>query len=167
MGLRDLLSTSDSIEELEAAGMDRWQESLTLGRRGFLTGASYLAGYVAEIILKCAVLRVWGYGPRETIDRSTLRTLAEMGRRDLGIREEHEGFHSPLFWARFLVESRARFGAALVPGITERLLTNCQRIWSNWNPVLRYKIIEVEPFMLRQLLNDAGWLLEVHSILGE
>lgn len=61
MPLRNLNgATEETILEFQAAAEDRYWEAISLMTDGHLAGGIYLAGYVAEMLLKSAYFSVRG-----------------------------------------------------------------------------------------------------------
>lgn len=158
MGLRDELPADASVGEFEVAGMDRLRDGLALARQGRKAGAVYLLGYAAEITLKCMYYRAWGYRSSDRVDRSTLRTTASLGNRELGVTVNHEGYHSPLFWAHMVVEIHRAFDTPLNPGLSRALIAVAQRVSSNWSPTMRYIRDRVTVAYVRSVVADTLWI---------
>ena len=161
MGLCDRLPEHVTLGEFEIAGEDRFQDSITLVKRGRRLAAIYLLGYVAEAVLKCAFYRLWGYqadtlirlgGPKGTDDP---RRIA---RKDLGIHKLPKGLHNPVLWAEMIVRVRERLDQPLNPALSKGLLAKAQQIGSNWKVSLRYNHERTTVSDFRNLWKDVVWM---------
>src|SRR4051794_34591043 len=93
----------DSILEFRAAARQRSLDAIALQAAGRRTGAIYLWGYVAEMILKAAFFDVSGFRETQSITKNDLRdglgTLPGFGR--------NRPLHHLGLWAEALVTLRA------------------------------------------------------------
>lgn len=169
MPLRDRLPTHGyvTLGEFEVAGDDRLGDAVALAKQGRRMGAIYMLGYVAEAVLKCAFSRLLDYGSDALIRLGAGGTddPRELGRADLGVTEHAEGLHSPLFWARMVVELRIKTESALSAEAARALISKAQPIQSNWKVAMRYCRDRSDITDFREIWKDVMWVRTQYAML--
>lgn len=159
MPLQNRISTRDTWAEMERAGEVRFWEAFALatGSEPMRTGAIYLLGYVAELIIKCAYFRLRG-----------VAALADVGpelkfapRRAGTI---HGGFtwkgnlHSIQNWASLLIIERRERGKPLPAPTHVSFLTEVSAIVAEWSEILRYKDAAATDNEFHNMFQSVDWL---------
>jgi len=157
-GLADRLPGCDNLSILELARHDRLVDARVLERNERRTGAIYLLGYFVEMTLKIAFFRIMGFKADEPITLKDLRTVADLARDELAIRESPRGFHSFVFWTRAIVELCEHFDQPLPSEFTLELAYRSQRMSSSWSPSLRYSHDIANAGDWESLLIDVEWI---------
>jgi hypothetical protein len=151
---------ADSIRELRAAARQRFDDALALSAAGRRTGAIYLWGYTAEMVLKAAYFSFIGLG--ETADitwTSHLQPAIKRGR-VLGIVWPQPGAgHNVRAWAELLVTERACTTAAHSGSLGLDVQRHGQRIEQVWRETLRYHKNFAYLHEMRQARQAAEWFL--------
>lgn len=149
----------DSIREFRAAARQRFNEGLMLATHGYRTGAIYLFGYTAEMILKAA------YFSRKLADTDEIRWKEEilpairMGP-GLSIRWPPQGQgHNVRAWAELLIIERNTSPVPLNASLDPGILTHGQRIEQHWRETLRYHRNRASRQELRQVRESTEWFL--------
>lgn len=151
----------DSIRELRAAARQRFDDALALSVAGRRTGAIYLWGYTAEMILKAAYFSFLGLGEAVQITwKAHLRPAIDRGR-VLGVAWPFEGAgHNVRAWAELLVAERAATAAAAYAGTLDRdVQKHGQRIEQIWRETLRYHKNFAYAHEVRQAREASEWFL--------
>ncbi len=160
MGLMSRCSAQDSWGEMEEAAKERFADGLCLAlsedqRR---TGAIYLWGYVAEMVLKVAYYRVRGLGPAD----ETSAELRGMRDRARFLGSPWTGGHSrhrAQDLAYLLVCERRARRRALDPYLAQELQGHAQTIAAHWSENLRYRNVDAASNELEEFFNSVDWLL--------
>ncbi len=154
----------DSIREFRLAARRRYDEALVLGAAGQRTGAIYLWGYTAEMILKAGYFSLLGVAEVDSITwRRHLLPAIDRGRL-LGIAwpRQVEG-HNIRAWAELLVRVRASSPATSYPvPFGREVQRQGQRLEPLWREILRYRKNESYLHEVTQVRKATEWLL-VHS----
>ena len=154
----------DSIREFRSAGRQRFDDGLALAAVGRRTGAIYLWGYAAEMILKSAYFSVVGLDESAEITwKGHLRTAIQSGRA-IGIAWPPSGEgHNIRAWAELLIAERASSPAtAYAAPFDIEVQKRGQRLERLWRETLRYRKNYAYLHEVRQVREAAEWLL-VHS----
>jgi hypothetical protein len=147
----------DSILKFRAAAQQRSLDAIALEAAGRRTGAIYLWGYVAEMILKAAFFDLSGFSGTQVITRSDLQaglgTLPGIGR--------NPPLHHLGLWAQALVSLRASTPGLAYPdpAFGSQVTAKAQSLYGLWRETIRYhKNIAYLHEMAR--VREAGeWLL--------
>ena len=149
----------DSIGEFRAAAERRFAEGLALDRDGHRTGAIYLWGYAAEMVLKAAYFQLVGFGPDRPITTRD-RRLAQQGATLLGI----GGFSSPHdigAWAELLIAKRKDLDSPYPrTGFKANVLHYATAAGTVWTVELRYHPNRAYEFEVRRVREAVRWLLD-------
>lgn len=158
MDLRARVLKHESLGELERAGQARFEESFLLAVRGRRHAAAYLLGYYVEIALKTTFFRCFGFSVSESIRRKDLKAASQLVHEQLGIKDDHEQYHNPVFWANAIVRLREMEGLKTAGELSRELLWRAQRIASNWVVAMRYtdNLVRIEDW--NAISEDALWL---------
>ncbi len=150
----------DSIREFRAAARQRFDDGISLASAGQRTGAIYLWGYTAEMMLKAGYFAVIGLADTTIVARSDLRAAINRGR-SMGIAWLHQGAgHNVRAWAELLVAVRALAPATALPyWLAVEVQRRGQRVGQLWNETLRYRENYAYLHELRQVREATGWLL--------
>jgi hypothetical protein len=157
----------DNIREFRAAARHRYDDALTLASTGHRTGAIYLWGYSAEMILKAAYFSLIGLAETDVITwQAYLRPAIQRGQA-MGISWPPQGAgHNVHAWAELLVTVRALspVTAYAIPfGLDVQRYG--QRIGQLWRETLRYSKNQAYLYEVRQVRDATEWLLVNSSIL--
>jgi hypothetical protein len=155
----------ESIREFRASARQRFDEGLALAGAGYRTGAIYLWGYTAEMILKAAYFTLMGRAETALLTwAGDILPAINLGRYTLLIAWPAQGQgHNVRAWAELLVAQRAATpGAAYVPPFDQEVLECGQTIGQLWSETLRYHKNLAYLYEMRQVQEAAEWLL-VHS----
>lgn len=149
----------DSIQEYEAARLERLYDGLQLSESDRPYGAVYLIGYSVELTLKVAFFRLRGYAPNYVISNADMRT-AEAEAMRLRVSYGSESFHSVLFWADLVIRFRRSIGRPLRGSVESQLLKRARRLHVNWKVEMRYKRDRGSEQDYSSALNAAIWFEE-------
>ena len=155
----------ESIREFRASAQRRFDEGMALAVAGYRTGAIYLWGYTAEMILKAAYFALLGRGETAVLTwKADIRPEIDASRA-LGIvwRKSGQG-HDVRAWAELLVTRRvATPGAAYLSTQFGQEVQECgQIIGQLWSEGLRYHKNLAYLYEMNQVREAAEWL-PVHS----
>ena len=152
----------ESIREFRASAQQCFEDGLALAGLGRRTGAIYLWGYSAEMILKAAYFRLIGLSESAAITIvGHIRPAIIKGRNVLGIAWPKAGEgHNVGAWAELLIAERAAMpGAAYVPPFGQQVQQSGQTIGQLWNETLRYHKNVAYFYEMNQVREAAEWLL--------
>ena len=148
------LRQHEMLQDLILAAESRYWEGLELLTSGKVDGGVYLLGYVAEMLLKHACLRIDGLGPLDPVTLGPQRTYGRHHFKHIA----HESYHSVRFWGRVLLHRRRAVGNPL-PGTIEReLLRRVRRLYQNWWYQIRYRSPLADATEAEQVYDDVTWL---------
>jgi hypothetical protein len=132
----------ECISEFALAADARYAEAVRLADHGHRTGAIYLFGYVVEMHLKIAFLRLVGHADDVHIPIATLwnyvgqRTTTVA--RSLGL-PGATNLHDLTAWAQLIVAYRAHHGPAYANAdFAGALVANVTEVGARWSETLRY-----------------------------
>lgn len=154
----------DSIREYRASARQRFDDALAMAGHGRRTGAIYLWGYTAEMVLKAAYFSLIGLPDTHNLGwRTDLRPAIDRGRAmRIGWPRPGEG-HNVRAWAELLVNVRALAPATAFPApFALEVQRHGQRIEQLWRETLRYRKNYAYPYEVRQVRESAEWFL-IHS----
>lgn len=139
--LPDRLAT-DCIQEYEHGAIERYTDVGRLADTGRRTGAIYLYGYVVEMFLKAAFLRLAGHADEDPIGIATLRGYVgdrpTSTARSLGL-PGTANLHDLMAWTDLIVAYRAARGLVYPEvNFAAVLTTNVRTVAQRWTEVLRY-----------------------------
>jgi hypothetical protein len=151
------------LQDFELAAEERFLEAQELLGRGHATGAAYLTGYVAEMLLKRAVFRFDGARPSDRV-YPRLAPAKKWAQRSLpGI--TFSNWHDVWFWAHVLRKKRLDRGRPLPEAVAQNLMRLTYRIDRSWAVDLRYFGSEVTIEFAKQLFNDVAWIKKNDAVL--
>src|SRR5437016_4276672 len=138
MAINDRLSRHDTWSELERAAISRYWDglALALGEAGHRTGAIYLLGYVAEMLIKTAYYRVRCIDALVNLQDELRGMPARASFLGLSWRGNKHNLES---LCRLQVEERRARGQAMQPDLSVPLQRRIAVITRNWTETLRYK----------------------------
>jgi hypothetical protein len=151
----------DSIREFRASARQRFDDALTLMAAGRRTGAIYLWGYSAEMVLKASYFTLSGLAETDPITwHGHIQPAINRGRA-LGINWPNAGQgHNVRAWADLLVTARAQSPAtAYSQAFGLEVQRRGQRIRELWRETLRYHKNIAYDFEVRQVRESVEWLL--------
>mgnify|MGYP000119331332 CR=1 FL=1 len=150
----------DSIREFCAAARQRFSDGIALAAAGRRTGAIYLWGYSAEMILKAAYFSLSGIAETQRISwPGDLRPAIDRGRAVFHIAWPSAGAgHNVRAWAELLIAERAAT-SAYPRHFALEVQAHGQRIGSYWNETLRYRKNFAYLYEVRMMREAAEWLL--------
>ncbi len=158
----------DCIREYRAAARQRFDDALELAIQGRRTGAIYLWGYSAEMLLKAAYFSLRGMAETAPITiRADINPAIQHGRTTHSIAwSSHGSGHDVRSWAELLVLERVAMPGRAYPADIARQVQVCgQRIGLLWSETLRYRKNIAYEYELRQVREAAEWLLSHSDIL--
>jgi hypothetical protein len=160
----------DTIKKFEATAELKYQAGLILIDSGEDHTGVEQFGYAAEMLLKSAYFRIakQHHGlARSTseIRSSHLREAAREGQR-LGVPYDPESYHSLLFWATLLVETRRDQHRPLRTNRENDLLARIRQMHQLWMIEHRYQPINYPLQDVLQMRANVTWLHEHYKSLG-
>ncbi len=158
----------DSIREFRAAARHRFDDGLELAGRGRRTGAIYMWGYCAEMLLKAAYFSLTGVSETATLTVTTdINPAINHGKTTHGIAWATQGQgHDVRSWAELLVLERASMvGKAYPPDVGRQVQLCGQRIGLHWSESLRYHKNIAYEFEMKEVREAAEWLLANSDLL--
>lgn len=157
MKLSDRVRNGEELlQDFELAAEERFIDAQELLVRGNGTGAAYLLGYVAEMILKHAVFRFDGARPSDQV-HPRLHPTKKWAKNALPALA-FTSFHDIWFWAHVLRKKRADRGMPLPAHISQNLMRVAYRLSRAWAVDLRYFGFEVTVEFAKRLLEDVAWI---------
>ena len=151
------------LQDFELAREERFLDAQALLARGHGTGATYVVGYVAEMLLKSAVLLFDGARPSDLV-YPRLSPVKKWAQRLLpGV--PFANYHDVLFWTWVLRKKREDKGRSLPTAISQNLMRTGYRISRGWSVELRYFGFEVTVEDARRCFEDVAWIKKNHASL--
>jgi hypothetical protein len=151
------------VQDFELAAEERFLDAEELLVRGNATGATYLAGYVAEIVLKYAVFRFDGAALHD-VTTARLAPVKRWAQHSLpGI--PFTSYHNVLFWAHVLRKKRVDRGRPLPELVSQNLMRVAFRVHGAWSVHLRYFGLELAIDSAKSMFMDVAWLKKNHGSL--
>ena len=151
------------LQDFALAAEERFLDAQMLLARGHGTGATYVAGYVAEMLLKSAVFLFDGARPSDMI-YPRLSPVKKWAQKSLPA-IPFTNYHDVLFWAWVLRKRRAEKGRALPDLVAQNLMRIAYRLSRGWSVELRYFGFEVTVEDARQCFQDVAWIKKNHAEL--
>jgi hypothetical protein len=152
----------ESIREFWASAQLRFEEGLALAGKGHRTGAIYLWGYSAEMILKAAYFRLMGLRETAVLTwNGNIQPAIDRGRHVLGIVWPIPGQgHNVRAWADLLIAERAALpGGAYAYPFAQEVQECGQSIGQLWSETLRYHKNRAYSYEMNQVREAVAWLL--------
>jgi hypothetical protein len=153
----------ECIREFDFAADERYADAIHLADGNRRTGAIYLFGYVVEMLLKAAFLRLAGHADDDTISAKTLWSYAGQHptttARALGL-PGAANLHDLSAWADLIVAYRA--SRALVypdSNFAAVLLVNIAAVSVRWTEVIRYHKNVAYEHELNRVRTSCAWVL--------
>jgi hypothetical protein len=161
------ITTTDTWPEMERAAHERYFDSVALatGSDSRPTGAAYLAGYVAEMLLKTAYYRTRGVGQLD----DAAPELRGMRSRALAIGctwSPGSRGHNLSDICDLLIKERDFRGRAFDPYFAALLRGHVITVFEHWSERLRYKDIAASEGELAELFASVSWILDNYAVLG-
>lgn len=151
------------LQDFELAAEERFLDAQELLARGHGTGAAYLIGYVAEMLLKNAVFRFDGAQPSDLV-YPRLSPAKKWAQKSLpGLQYNHG--HGILFWALVLRKKRSDKGNPLPLVVSQNLIRIAYRLSRRWAVELRYFGFEVTVEFAKRSFEDVAWIKKNHAAL--
>lgn len=156
MGLKDRLAQLEPQEtwpQLHDAAIERYWDGFALatGPDNRRTGAIYLLGYVAEILLKVAFYRVSNAPHHLPVQRGAIQTHRDwQGRRNL---------HDLVALGNVLIGQRKRNGIEFDPVFAALLIEKLFVLDRHWSEALRYRHSMATTDELHEVYQAVEWLL--------
>jgi hypothetical protein len=151
----------ESIREFRASARQRFDDALACAGQGRRTGAIYLLGYSAEMLLKGAYFSALGHGETATLGwRTEILPAIHRGRNTFVIPWPPQGQgHNVRAWAELLIVERAHLGTPYSSPFDTDLQARGQRIGDLWSETLRYHKNVAYLHELRKVREAVEWLL--------
>ncbi len=160
------LQTVEAFEtwpRMEVAAEERFRDGLTLADSGAgrATGAIYLFGYVAEMLLKTAVFRTQNVAYDANLGQrggplDFARTLSLWRGRNL---------HDLRAWVDFLIDYRSLLGMPFDPSEAAQIRRHVLAVDAHWREWLRYKSASATLLELNEVYESVQWLRANHARL--
>jgi hypothetical protein len=163
MPLRYAILHPETLQSFMLAADERYFDATELLVLGRTTGAVYLVGYVAEMLLKHAALRLGNVRPGDEV--GALMGPAMKWARRLLPTIDPEGKHSLWFWAHFVRRKRREQGRALDHRIDAELVRRMRRLHGNWMFNLRYCDVAASAVEAKTAFEDVSWLRKHNASL--
>lgn len=130
----------ESIREFRASARQRFEDGLVAAANGRGTGAIYVWGYSAEMILKAAYFQHIGIPERNVLTwRGDILPAIQKGRSTYNIVWPISGQgHNVQAWAELLVAERINLGIPFPSFFGILVQRQGQRIGQLWREILRY-----------------------------
>lgn len=160
MGLIARSASYDSVQEMDAARLDRYWDALACAHDDRDFGACYLFGYVIEMSLKLAYFRFIDVPPAD--DLGELLRRAGRGSR---FSKKPGRLHNVESWAEELLEIRQRRGRPFDPALAGAVTSRAAQVAGNWSEVMRYRRSIPAGDEACQLLEQADWFIGNHQAL--
>lgn len=153
------------INEFRAAALQRHRDALALVDAGRRTGAVYLWGYVAEMVLKSAIFHAWGYQRDETIDLNDVHAARQLAP-FVGLRWTGSS-HNVAAWGELLVRFRASFPGVAYPSANfgVQVVAQTRALYQTWRESLRYRKNLAYSFEVQSVRSVVEWLLDHMTVL--
>lgn len=164
MKLEDRVRDGEGLlQDFALAAEERFLDAQVLLAGGHGTGAAYVVGYVAEMLLKSAVFLFDGARPSDMV-YPRLSPLKRWAKNSLpGV--PFTNYHDVLFWAWVLRKRRAEKGRPLPEPASQNLLRIAYRLSRGWSVELRYFGFEVTVDHARRCFEDVAWIKKNHAVL--
>jgi G3E family GTPase len=149
---------------MESAALQRYFDGLSLAtsESDRFTGALYVLGYTAEILVKTAYYRVRGAGPADDV-AAELRGMPARARY-LGL-DWQGNRHNLENLAELLVNERAFGGFAMDALFAAEFQAHVSNVGAHWSEVLRYKGTVAFESELVAVFESVEWLVDNHAQL--
>jgi len=163
MAFRSRLALAEPFETwplMELAAEQRYWDGLNLamGEKGCETGALYLLGYVAEMLLKTAYFRINSISPSDNI-APHLRTANQHSRWRGG------NLHNLRSWFYLLDDVRTYRGNPWSPVLVATVERHVLTVDAHWRESLRYTSVAANDAELEETFASVDWLLANYNVL--
>jgi hypothetical protein len=157
----------ECIREFRLSARERFDAGVALAAAGRRTGAIYLWGYCAEMLLKAAYFSVIGVAPDTLIDwKLSILPAIERAKKQFQIGWPSKGQgHNIRAWAELLVAERVDLGTAYPVPFGLAVQRQGQRIGQLWSETLRYHSNVAYLYEVAQIREATEWLLVNNDVL--
>ena len=151
----------ECIQEFRASAKQRFQDALILATEDRRTGAIYLWGYCAEMLLKAAYFSVIGVSETATITwGGDLSPAIDRGKNIFKISWPNNGKgHNVRAWSELLVQERISQGVPFENPFALQVQNRGLVIGQLWSETLRYHKNVAYSHEARRVREAAEWLL--------
>jgi hypothetical protein len=150
----------ESIREFRVAARQRFDDALSLAISGRRTGAIYLWGYSAEMLIKAGYFSAIGMAERNTITWANDIGPAIVKGRNLKINWPHSGQgHNVRAWSELLIITRNLSSNPYPRAFSNQFLRHAQRVEKLWSESLRYHCNVPYLHELASVREAAEWFL--------
>jgi hypothetical protein len=159
--------TPDTIDDLEQAACNRYDEGEGLRKQNHLLAALYLYGYSVEMCLAAAYFRRFGFARGDTIEPKHRKRHMEQAQQTV------DGAGEPLMapgaqplpgWARLLEWQRRRQPSKPLGPEEERLFSEAvvkaRMVYRHWRPRLRYTSLVVTLEQIEEVRRCVSWFID-------
>jgi len=160
----------ECVREFERAADERHADATRLADAGRRTGAIYLYGYVVEVLLKAAFLRLAGHADDEPISIGVL--WGYVGQKPTSMARSFglpgaKNLHDLVAWAELLVAYRASRPALVYPDswFGKVLARNVLVVSQRWTEGLRYHKNVAYEHELVAVRTACKWLFDCRTEL--
>lgn len=165
MALLTRIPQDHSVRRFRDAAQLRYNEAVRLSLAGDRLAAIYLAGYVAEMLLKAAYFRLAGWLPDQPIGFQDLRAARNHAVNDRAIIWPGMNLHHLAGWRDLLIEVRRSRNSSYKRRFQRTLIARVNAVVINWRPDLRYHTNRPRASEVRVSVEAASWLLTRFSTL--
>jgi hypothetical protein len=147
------------VQEMDLAAKRRHQEAVTLLLSRNFSGAVYLLGYEAEMLLKSAVYRRLGARPNSQAHvffRRACKTAQDAAL--AGHQGQFESGHGLLYWARLVWSLQGPRGQGVPPDLRRTLFRHVWRIEARWAVEMRYSADPGSKDEVMTVLRSVEWI---------
>lgn len=157
----------ECVREFRESARQRFDDALALAAAGRRTGAIYLWGYAAEMLLKAAYFSAIGMAETAPISWPTeIQPAINRGRNVFLIAWPVSGQgHNVRAWSELLVAERVSLGISYSPDFAVHVQREGQRIGSLWSETLRYHKNVAYLYEMTQVREATEWLMVNADIL--
>lgn len=159
------MSAPDTIARMEQALMHRFDEGRALQsiRRGYW--AIYTLGYVVELCLKTAFLRIAGLKTNDDAKHFVQGGFARKWAKAMGVSRNPGQMHNLLFWLDLIVEERSFSGRPINVEFTREFALRVQQVATHWRPEMRYHPSVDTGERTASIATSSKWILDHHWLL--
>jgi hypothetical protein len=154
----------ECIREFRASARQRFDDGMALAAAGRRTGAIYMWGYCAEMLLKAAYFSLKGFSDNAPITwKADIAPAIHWAKTFHKIAWKGNSGHDVIGWAELLVAERA--ATAPPHPLGREVQAYGQRIGRTWSESLRYHKNVAYGYEVTQVREAAEWLLAHAGVL--
>lgn len=163
-GLLSHLAGPESIDSFGRAAISRHRDGKSLVDSARSYWAVYTLGYVVELCLKIAFLRLAGLGSHDPASYY-IKKIAPAWCKAMSLTTSGAKLHDLIVWLELIVAERALAKRSLSPTLFVEFSSRVQQVAKHWRPDLRYHpSIAVSPAD-STVVTATTWILRHYSLL--